>query len=77
VYKIYARDSYLPSFVVIAHSVRMTHLLQLGLVQSVRFGLGVLDEYLVKLGLDEPAKSYIYSGDVLCRDGHLHSDKCT
>jgi hypothetical protein len=28
--KIPARDSYLPSFVVTAHSVRMTHLLQLG-----------------------------------------------
>jgi hypothetical protein len=37
----------------------MTHLLQLGLVQSVWLGLGVLGENGVKLGLDEPAKSYI------------------
>jgi hypothetical protein len=59
----------------------MTHLLQLRLVQSVRLGLGVLDEYGVKLGLDEPAKSTISEmHDAMhdaMHDGHLHTDKCT
>jgi hypothetical protein len=49
----------------------VAHLLQLRLVQSVGLGLGVLDENLVELGLDEPAKPIMYSRDSAFHDGHL------
>ena len=53
------RDKLLPSFEVTLLPVGSAHLPQLVLVQGVRLDLGVLGEYVVELGRNEPSLSIV------------------